>query len=413
MDSTPPGSGPGQDSGFGFALLAGDGSASTTASPYPSGNSPAERDASYFRAFIAGNYGYTSPPKLTFTYDRPPAAPTQLSPADGATNVTIPVTLTGTTASDPDGDPVSYRFRVFGSADATAAPLADSGLQTGPSWMVPPTTLRAGTTYWWDISAHDGTVFTASGLRRFTTSALADTSGTVSSGLLGLEPWWSTTAATATGVQGGLVVNPAGGNLVGQQLDATVVQGHGRVAYVLRRTYNSQAPAGISLPGSLGAGWQLGLAEDLNAVGGGALSGGALAVPPAGAGSSPTAVVLVDRDGTRHTFTPKPVPVAAQVPDLAITIDPSGVAQVVENCDPPKPCDPIAHPDRLTPASLIKALLATSAVTTPSSVCADYAYTAPAGVHAGLFRYVAVPTNGAGCGADPGTGRPRWCWATG
>ena len=57
-------------------------------------------------------------------------------------------------------------------------------------------------------------------------------------------------------------MNVANGNLVAQQIDTTPVQGHGDLAYVLRRTYNSQAPETLPIgSGGLGQGWTLNVTE--------------------------------------------------------------------------------------------------------------------------------------------------------
>ena len=54
--------------------------------------------------------------------------------------------------------------------------------------------------------------------------------------------------------------NVANGNLVVQHVDSTPVPARGRLAYVLRRTYNSQ-DSRLTLPSSIGSGWQLNFGE--------------------------------------------------------------------------------------------------------------------------------------------------------
>lgn len=193
---------------------------------------------------------------------------------------------------------------------------------------------------------------------------------TVCDGGLGLERWWAT-ADKDLGPQATAIVNPASGNLVAQTLDGTPIQGHGRLGYVLRRTYNSQETSALTLPGSIGANWQLNVAEadDLSAAG---VSPSALYVPSADSAlgtvaetvTSPGAVTLVDRDGTRHVFAPRAGNVALDA--SALSVGRGGVFR----------------PRVVTAGTLAR-------------VCVDVAYDAPAGVHLGLWRYVA--TGGGDC----------------
>lgn len=200
---------------------------------------------------------------------------------------------------------------------------------------------------------------------------------------LGFEDWQSYTGM-ALGGQGQASVNVANGNLVVQSLDSTPVQAHGRLSYTLRRTYNSQAPADlVAVPGSIGAGWSLNLGEeagDFTSVGltGDTLTGaaGGLGTGDTGALSAltPGNVTLVDRDGTRHTFTPRPLATAVTSP---LTDDPTaeGVSNVAR-----------------------RALTGS----TGALVCVDTVYSSPQGVHASLFRFLQVGA-GEGC---PGASGP-------
>ncbi|HEU0130309.1 MAG TPA: DNRLRE domain-containing protein [Mycobacteriales bacterium] len=185
---------------------------------------------------------------------------------------------------------------------------------------------------------------------------------------LGLEAWWSYLTSDVA-AQSSASVNVANGNLVVQANDSTPIQAHGHLAYSLRRSYNSQDPAALTLPGSLGAGWtfNVGQTSDLAAAG---VTATGLHVPRVGDVVSqlaePLGLTLVDRDGTRHLFRPK-----VGLPALSVA--------------------------GLTGPG---AALAPSALTAPSgaSLCVDVAYQAPAGVHLGLWRYVAVG-NQTGMGA--------------
>jgi RHS repeat-associated protein len=118
---------------------------------------------------------------------------------------------------------------------------------------------------------------------------------------LGLESWMSY-ATSDLGSGGTASVNVANGNLVVQQQDSTPVQGHGRIGYVLRRTYNSEDTTLIAGPASVGLGWQLNIAQTDDLATGGASPLG-LSVPSLLSLLNPLAVTLVDRDGTRQMFT--------------------------------------------------------------------------------------------------------------
>ena len=185
---------------------------------------------------------------------------------------------------------------------------------------------------------------------------------------LGLEPWWTFTR-TQVGDQAELAVNAANGNAVLQAVDSTPVQAHGRLSLLLRRTYNSQAQTVATLPGSLGARWQLNLGEASDAAGLDS-TGSALVVPAPSAALdtllTPLGVTLVDRDGTRHLFKPRAVP-AADVVDVTTLTGAAGSLK------------PTALPLGTGP------------------VCLDLAYDAPKGVHLGLWRYVQLRTAGATC----------------
>lgn len=186
---------------------------------------------------------------------------------------------------------------------------------------------------------------------------------------LGLEKWWSVVNADL-GPQSLASVNAGNGNLVVQAQDSTAVQAHGRLAYVLRRTYNSSDTTAATLPGSIGAGWQLNVGQSGDLIGDG-VSATSLVVPPLESALTPTALTLVDRDGTRHTFEPK---------SASVTIDVNSVVGA-------SPDSPLAavQPRHLTAAAGTK-------------LCVDLSYQAPPGVHVSLWRYVQI-AEGAQCAA--------------
>jgi RHS repeat-associated protein len=180
---------------------------------------------------------------------------------------------------------------------------------------------------------------------------------------LGRQNWW-TFVTQGVGPQAQAAVNVANGNLVVQQTDGTPIQAHGHLAYVLARTYNSQDTTLLSFPGSFGAGWNLNVAQtgDLAGLGAGATG---LYVPPLSSVLNPLAVTLIDADGTRHVF---------QFKGLNATIDLTGLlGGLLDN--------PLGE---LVPSVLS---LDTSKF---NHLCVDETFSAPAGVHVGLYRYIEV-----------------------
>jgi RHS repeat-associated protein len=171
----------------------------------------------------------------------------------------------------------------------------------------------------------------------------------------GLENWWTYTAQSV-GPQATAYVNVANGNLVLQHTDAVPVQAHGDLAFVMRRTYNSQDhDTSLALPGSFGAGWRLNIGEAGDVTGltaaGVDLTGESVA--------SPIDPVLIDRDGTNHVFTHN---------TLTTKIDVSTVTGALL---------------ALAPRSL----------TAPGvKICVDQTYSPPLGVHLALWRYLRVAT---------------------
>lgn len=184
---------------------------------------------------------------------------------------------------------------------------------------------------------------------------------------LGTEPWWSY-VHTAVGVQADAAVNVANGNLVVTATDGTAIQGHGHVAQVTRRVYNSQDTSLETLPGSIGKGWQLnlGMSDGLADTG---VTGVALRIPTisdvATLVTNPLGITLVDRDGTRHSFTPRLL-------DTALNINQATGALAA------------AAPEAIS-------------VATGRIGCVDLAYDPPAGVHVALWRYLSVASSNSTC----------------
>ena len=179
---------------------------------------------------------------------------------------------------------------------------------------------------------------------------------------LGLEKWW-TTVDEDLGPQSTASVNVGTGNLVVQATDSTPVQARGRFAMVIRRTYNSADPTVATLPGTIGAGWQLNVGPTGDMLGDG-VGASRLAVPSLDSITQPLAATLVDRDGTRHLFKPKSIGLTAATGALASV---------------------------------------RSATPTTGTICVDQTYEAPPGVELAMWRYVDVGSKACADGIAGGT----------
>lgn len=127
-------------------------------------------DTKYYWKVVARNDSgeETSSRVFSFTTARentPPSAPTVISPAANATNVSRQLTLQWKASVDPDGDPVTYKL-YFGTntANVNAQPLVADNL-TSNSYTIP-YTLADQQTYYWQVEAvdgYDGTVVSSDG----------------------------------------------------------------------------------------------------------------------------------------------------------------------------------------------------------------------------------------------------------
>ncbi len=115
-------------------------------------------------------------PFIQASYGSAPNVPAAVSPADEASVFTTTPRLDVADATDPDGDPVSYEFRLSDSADLIGGQLAHSGLQTQSHWDVPISTLKDGVAYYWTVYIFDGGVWVPNGgpawIRSFTVNAI-------------------------------------------------------------------------------------------------------------------------------------------------------------------------------------------------------------------------------------------------
>lgn len=89
--------------------------------------------------------------------NQPPTAPTPISPPDGG-GVESGVALVVGNATDPEGDPLTYGFRVYADPDLTNLVATASGIAPGAtttSWQIDPP-LESGA-YFWRAYAEDAT----------------------------------------------------------------------------------------------------------------------------------------------------------------------------------------------------------------------------------------------------------------
>jgi subtilase family serine protease/flagellar hook assembly protein FlgD len=100
-----------------------------------------------------------------------PSAPLPLSPVDGHDVATLTPTLVLANATDPEGDPVQYRFEIdvrpeLDSADRQASPALAEGSSGQTSWT-PGRPLVENTEYFWRAHAGDGNTETSSVVASF------------------------------------------------------------------------------------------------------------------------------------------------------------------------------------------------------------------------------------------------------
>ncbi|MGQ0842150.1 PA14 domain-containing protein, partial [Actinokineospora sp.] len=100
----------------------------------------------------------------TMTVDTGTAPPvaTLVGPADNAVSTTLSPTLSVNPMTDPDGDPVTYCFKVATGSDARTGVVVDSGCLSSPDWTIPAGVLQDGTAYTWQVNTYSGTTTTPS-----------------------------------------------------------------------------------------------------------------------------------------------------------------------------------------------------------------------------------------------------------
>jgi RHS repeat-associated protein len=116
-----------------------------------------------------GNTWFYSPPlnipmlwaKVPFTSVAPPTI-NSTSPANNAAPPSLTPTLS-VSATDPQGQPLTYHFRLCTGSDANSGACSDSGTISPSAWTIPKNTLSWGTTYYWVVyvSNSNGTAASA------------------------------------------------------------------------------------------------------------------------------------------------------------------------------------------------------------------------------------------------------------
>jgi RHS repeat-associated protein len=114
----------------------------------------------YWHVYSLDPWDQTNPNWVwSFRTNAPPnvAVPTAPSPGDGTNIHTLTPTLAAS-ASDPDGDQVSYYFRLARGADAESDVVWNSDWTQSSSLAVPAGLLSWGQTYYWHVHSSDGSL---------------------------------------------------------------------------------------------------------------------------------------------------------------------------------------------------------------------------------------------------------------
>ncbi|MGH9152293.1 MAG: PA14 domain-containing protein [Acidimicrobiales bacterium] len=193
--------------------------------------SSSETSTANFKAFYSteGTPAGLAPPTLSVTWNRLPTVATPATPANGTTLSTPTPTLTANAATDPDGDPVKYWFRIGTGPGVEGGHQVDSGWIATPAWTVPAGSLRDGE-YRWHVFTWDGV---AEGY--FTVPGPTQQASFRSSLRLGGG------GPSPTDAYGPVAVNLATGNVVFSHAGPTMAALGGQAGVTF--TYNSQAPS--------------------------------------------------------------------------------------------------------------------------------------------------------------------------
>ncbi len=115
---------------------------------------------------LADTSGWSNTQSFTYSSggggsNNPPTAPTPVSPAEGDTVTSNPITLSVANATDPDGDPLRYNFQIstdsgFNNISASLFDIAEDPGQT--SALFSSFNPTPGQRYWWRSYVFDGQV---------------------------------------------------------------------------------------------------------------------------------------------------------------------------------------------------------------------------------------------------------------
>jgi RHS repeat-associated protein len=213
-------------------------------------------------------------PKLSVTYNRIADPAVAVAPPTNSVQLTRTPTLQVQPGTDPDGDQVSFDYKVATSPDGETGVVAESNWTTSTSWTVPAGALYDGITYYWHVWSSDLQCFCAtppSWVRSFSVDLrLGDRS------------------ALPYDTIGPAKVNLATGNLVVHVASPTFPTVGGDIG--LSYTYNSQGPMASPPASALPSGWTLGIGSDH-------------AERMVYARILPSAVAIVDDSGRSHAYT--------------------------------------------------------------------------------------------------------------
>jgi YD repeat-containing protein len=185
-------------------------------------------------AEVRDSYGATAlggPWTFTTQNRAPSPAQASASPADGSVLASTTPTLSAGSvgATDADGEPITYEFRVATGPDARSGVVVRSGRLTSPTWTVPAGSLQDGGSYTWTVVTSDGREATgAPWVQRMRVDRRLGTSG----------PSPFDTAGPVT-------VNLANGNLATSFGSPSVSSVGGDMGATF--SYNSQASSGFGL----------------------------------------------------------------------------------------------------------------------------------------------------------------------
>jgi RHS repeat-associated protein len=123
----------------------------------------------YWDVIVSDQYGaQRSSPVQSFVTNTPPTI-TQAgsSPGSGAVVTNLTPTLSmPTPGTDPDGEPLTYQFRVTTGTDGISGQVVSSPVMSFPgsgpmTWQIPPGVLQDGGTYTWTVLVNDTFGFTS------------------------------------------------------------------------------------------------------------------------------------------------------------------------------------------------------------------------------------------------------------